>query len=62
MYIGREKAGNETITEMVGSACSRYPRDKSGACRSGDGGGDRDGVTGGGERVGYRRTQGGIFK
>ena len=35
-----------TLTKMVGSACSRYPRDKRRACISGDVG-DRDGEIGG---------------
>ena len=41
---GRVEAGDEALAEMSGTSCSRYPRDKSGALHSGDGGRDRDGV------------------
>ena len=56
------EAGNATLAEMVGAAHSVNPRDKSGACRSGDGGGDGDGGIGGRERVGQGRTEGGRIK
>ena len=50
---GGAEARNETLAEMVGAFHYIYPRDRSGACRSGYGGGDRDGGIGGRERVGY---------
>ena len=45
------EARNATLAELLGAARSEYPRDKSGACSSGDGGGDGDGGIGGRERV-----------
>ena len=43
VYEGGAESGTGTIKAMVGVACSGYPRYKSRACSSGDGGGDRDG-------------------
>ena len=56
------EARNETLAEMVGSSHSEYPRDKSGAHRIQYGGGDRYGVIGGRDRLGYGRTYVGIIK
>ena len=50
---GGAEAGYAALVEMVGSARSRYPRGKSGACGSGDGGRYGDGGVGGKERLGY---------
>ena len=38
MSGGGVEAGDTALAEMVGAARSIYPRDKSGACRSGYGG------------------------
>ena len=37
------EAGDADLAKMVGASRSRYPRDNSGACASGDGGRDGEG-------------------
>ena len=50
MSGGGAESGTVTIRTMVGEARSMYPRDKSGACSSGSGGGDSE------RKIGRRRS------
>ena len=56
--VAERRSGNAALAEMVGASHSRYPKDKSGARRSGDGGIDWDRGVGNRDRLGYGRVSG----
>ena len=59
---GRAENGNTTLVKMVGASHSRYPRDKSGVCSRGGGGGDGGRGIRVRERLVYGRTEVEIIK